>query len=344
MRVRRLDPIADPAWSALLERSPGALAFHHPRWLELLRDQYGYRVHAWCVEDEDGPVAGLPVARVESRLTGRRDVALPFTDSCAPVVGDGADGGALGELGAALADEREQTGLDLEVHGELRELPGAFVQERFFVHTLPLSPDVAEVERGFSKSQVKRGIKRAVREGLVATRRTDVAALDAFFELHVDTRRRLGVPTQPRRFIQRFGRLFDEGLGFVELVELEGRPIAAGVFLTFNGTMIYKYGASDARELGRRPNNLMFMEAIRFGCENGYRALDFGRTDPENEGLRSFKRSWGAEERPLAYTFLADEAPATGPSRRNAIMGSVIRRSPPVVGRLIGQTLYRHFG
>jgi CelD/BcsL family acetyltransferase involved in cellulose biosynthesis len=344
MRVRRLDPIADPAWAALLDRSLGAQAFHHPRWLELLRDQYGYAVHAWCVEDAGELVAGLPVARVESRLTGRRHVALPFTDSCPPVLAEGADGTARGALGQALADERGQTGLDLQVHGDLREIPGAFVQERFYVHRLPLSPDVAEVEKGFSKSQVRRGINRAIREGLVARRRTDAAALDSFFGLHTDTRRRLGVPTQPRSFIRRFARLFENGLGFVQLVELGGRPIAAGVFLTFNGSVIYKYGASDASELGKRPNNLMFMEAIRFGCENGYRMLDFGRTDPENEGLRAFKRSWGAEELPLRYTFLADKAPALGPSRRNAIMATVIRRSPAAVGRLIGHTLYRHFG
>jgi CelD/BcsL family acetyltransferase involved in cellulose biosynthesis len=344
MRARRLDPIADPAWAALLDASPSAQAFHHPRWLELLRDQYGYGFHAWGVEDGGELVAALPVARVESRLTGRRHVALPFTDSCPPVVHQDADDSALEALGEALAGERRQTGLDLQVHGELREIPGAFVQERFFVHRLALSPDVAEVEKGFSKSQVRRGISRAVREGLVGSHRTDEHALDSFFELHVGTRKRLGVPTQPRSFIRRFARLFEDGLGFVQLVELDGRPVAAGVFLTFNGTVIYKYGASDARELQKRPNNLMFMEAIRFGCEHGYRALDFGRTDPENEGLRAFKRSWGAEELPLPYTFLADRPPDPGPSRRNAIMGAVIRRSPAAVGRLIGHTLYRHFG
>jgi len=344
VRPLRVDPIADPAWTALLEHSPDALAFHHPRWLELLRDQYGYGFHAWCVEDGGELVAGLPVARVESRLTGRRDVALPFTDACPPVIRDGAGEGALGALGEALAAERRAGGLDLQVHAAFPEIPAAFVQERFVVHRLPLSGDVAEVERGFSKSQVRRGIARALREGLVASRRTDAAALDAFFALHVDTRRRLGVPTQPRRFIRRFERLFEHGLGFVQLVELEGRPIAAAVFLTYNGTVIYKYGASDAAELGKRPNNLLFMEAIRFGCETGHRVLDFGRTDLENEGLRAFKRSWGAEEVPLSYTFLADEPPALGPSRRNELMGAVIRRSPPAVGRLIGQTLYRHFG
>ena len=58
------------------------------------------------------------------------------------------------------------------------------------------------------------------------------------------------------------------------------------------------------RSLAARPNNLLFMEAIRWGCEHGFRSLDFGRTHWGQEGLRSFKLSWGAEERELRYRHL----------------------------------------
>src|SRR3712207_7808324 len=43
-----------------------------------------------------------------------------------------------------------------------------------------------------------------------------------FFRLHVQTRRRQGVPTQPRRFIMAFEDLFTEALGFVALAR-DGR-------------------------------------------------------------------------------------------------------------------------
>ncbi len=338
-----IDPIADPAWMALLERNPAAEVFHHPRWLELLRAQYGYEIYACCVSDDDGIVAGMPIARIESRLTGRRLVSLPFSDVCSPVVRD-ADPAALAALGEALAGERVRTGLDLAIHAELPGIEGAFGQQGFVRHLLPLADDPAEVERGYSKSQVKRGIKKALREGLVAERRTDTAALDAFYALHVPTRKKLGVPTQPKRFIRRFAELFDAGLGFVELVNDGDRPIAAAVFLTYNGTVTYKYGASDVRALGKRPNNLMFSEVIRSSCEAGHHTLDFGRTDIDNEGLRAFKRSWGAQEVALSYTHLSDAAPSSETPLRNRVMAATIRRSPPAVSRLVGEALYRHFG
>jgi len=342
--IRPIDPVADPEWLALVERSPAAEAFHHPLWLELLRDQYGYELRACCVADRRGLQAGLPFARVESRLTGRRLVAVPFSDVCTPLLGRDASPSALDALGPALAAEAAREGLELTVHAPLPNVSGAFVQPRFFRHLLSLADDPAEVESRYSKSQVKRGIKKARREGLRAVRRSDREALDAFFALHVKTRRRLGVPTQPKRFIRRFERLFAAGLGFVELVLDEERPIAAAVFLTYNGTVTYKYGASDAATLPKRPNNLLFAEVIRWACESGYRRLDFGRTDAGNEGLRKFKRSWGAEEVELAYTHLGKEPPSTEPGLRDRVLETTIRRSPAFVGRLIGAALYRHAG
>jgi CelD/BcsL family acetyltransferase involved in cellulose biosynthesis len=342
--TRPIDPISDPAWLALIEDSGSATIFHHPEWLRLLRSQYGYSLSACCVEEEGEIEAGIPIARIESRLTGRRLVSLPFSDVCPPVLSPGAKPTALDALGAALAEERRRTGLDLTVHGPLPNAPGAFVQRRFFHHVLPLSGDPATVESRYSKSQVKRGIKKALREGLRAERRTDIAALDAFYALHLKTRRKLGAPTQPKRFIRRFERLFDAGLGFVVLVLDDGRPIAAAVFLTYNGTVTYKYGASDVRALGKRPNNLLFSEAIRWACESGFQTLDFGRTDVENEGLRAFKRSWGASEDELSYTYFVDREPSPDPRLRDRLMSAVIRRSPPTVSRLVGETFYGHFG
>lgn len=342
--TRLIDPIADPDWLGLVENSPAAEVFHHPRWLELLRSQYGYEFQACCVANGRGIEAGIPIARVESRLTGRRLVSIPFSDVCAPLLARDANPAALDALGPALAEEARRSGLELTVHASLPSTPGAFVQPSFFRHLLPLADDPAEVEGRYSKSQIKRGIKKAKREGLRTERRTDVTALDAFYSLHLETRRRLGVPTQPKRFIRRFEELFDAGLGFVELVFDEHEPIAAAVFLTFNGTVTYKYGASDAGKLAKRPNNLLFSEVIRRACEAGFHTLDFGRTDIGNDGLRSFKRSWGAEEVELSYTYLADREPSSEPGLRDRIMGATIRRSPAFVGRLVGEALYRHAG
>jgi CelD/BcsL family acetyltransferase involved in cellulose biosynthesis len=337
-----LDPLADPAWMDLVTRSPAATVFHHPGWLRLLRTTYRYEMTACVVLGDEGtPLAGVPVAAVSSRLTGRRLVALPFSDLCPPLVSEDAAIWAPGALRDALGAFQARHGVPLEVRGTGDVLGRAHGGERFRHHVLPLASEVATVERGIAKPQILRGVRRARREGLTARVATDRNALDAFYRLHVATRRRLGVPTQPRRFILGFEALFARGLGFVLLVNRGQQQIAGGVFLTFGDTLLYKYGASDARFLGLRPNNLLFMEAIRWGCAHGMRRLDFGRTHWDQEGLRAFKLAWGAQEHELRYRHIGG---VPGGPRATEMLGPVIRRSPPAVGRAIGELLYRHAG
>jgi CelD/BcsL family acetyltransferase involved in cellulose biosynthesis len=339
-----VDPLADPRWRNLLARSPQASVFHQPAWLRLLHASYRYPVSACCLASDGGQlVAGLPVATVASRLTGRRMVALPFSDVCPALVARDAPAHARWELGDALAELQRSSELPLELRSPSEVVLDATPGERFHHHVLQLEPDITAVTRRFARPQALRGVRRAVREGLRAQVRTDRDALAVFYALHMATRRRLGVPTQPRRFILGLERMFDDGLGFVLLVRPEHeRAVAAAVFLTCDGVLTYKYGASDPGALAARPNNLLFMEAIRWGCERGYRRLDLGRTHWGQEGLRAFKLSWGAEERELRYRHLGGAAPRE--ARVGGALATLIRRSPPAASRLIGEVLYRHAG
>jgi hypothetical protein len=161
--------------------------------------------------------------------------------------------------------------------------------------------------------------------------------------MHMEARRHQGVPTQPRGFILKFAELFAAGLGFVLLARHRGRDVAGAVFLSAGGTLTYKYGAARRRDLSVRPNNLLFMEAIRQGCAGGQRVLDFGRTDLDNQGLIAFKRSWGSEEAPLPYTYLGGRLPPSAPGLPQRAVKAVIQHSPPLVGRLVGEALYKDF-
>ncbi len=340
LHAETIQPEVDPRWQEFVARSPTGHVFHHVEWLRLLRAQYRYPLIAHCVTAEDGQlVAGLPFARVTSRLTGTRLVAVPFSDSC-PVLVNPGDQEALDLLLDSIRTYYAGSETCVEIRAPIGGLPSG---ERFYRHELALEPGIAAVQGNFSKN-AKRGVARARRAGVEVHRATDAAALSSFYRLHLDTRRRQGVPTQPKRFIGRFAGLFERDLGFVLLARSEGRPIAAAVFLHFNGVLTYKYGASNPSHLDKRPNHAVFDEAIRWGCEQAHHTLDFGRTDLDNEGLRSFKRSWGAQERELGYTRIP--AADAGMARNGVppLVSTLISRTPPLTGRLIGAALYRHFG
>ena len=80
---------------------------------------------------------------------------------------------------------------------------------------------------------------------------------------------------------------------------------------------------------------------MQWGGTHGFRCLDFGRTDLDNRGLRDFKSRWGATEMPLIYSHLSDAPPR--PARHLAMqaLSRVIRSSPPIICRGLGELLYR---
>jgi CelD/BcsL family acetyltransferase involved in cellulose biosynthesis len=299
-----LDPLGDPRWSAFVDRAAGANIFHHPAWLRVIHERYHYPVAACTVLGADGSVvAGLPMALVRTPLGRPRLVAFPFSDACPPL-------GASGDIEALGRVVEQVRGASAPrwrcAAGSTRPLargPGRATASTSW----PLGRTSARSSGGFRRSSVLRGVRRARRGGLLAERRRDVEALDSFFRLHVATRSRLGAPTRPRRFIRDLAGLFADDLGFVLLVARGADVAAAAVFLHHGGVLTYKYGASDARALPMRPNNLLFWEAIRWGCDNGIEQLDLGRSEVGQESLREFKRSWGADEQELGYTHLGRE-------------------------------------
>ena len=117
-----------------------------------------------------------------------------------------------------------------------------------------------------------------------------------FYKLHVRTRRRHGVPPQPRSFFINIQRhLISAGFGFIVLVECQKDPIAAAMFFKLGRHAVYKFGASDERLQELRANNLAMFEGIKYLAEEGAETLHFGRTDKENEGLRRFQAFVGRD-------------------------------------------------
>jgi CelD/BcsL family acetyltransferase involved in cellulose biosynthesis len=334
----RLD-VDDPRWVELVDLHPDALAFHRPGWSHVLAESYGYRPFVLALEAPDGSLAaGAPVAEVRGPLGRRRWISLPFADLCPPLVRE-EEGPAFAE---ALDRARAAAGIrQLEVRAAL---PGTPPREEAVIHMLALQPDADAIFAGFHKSQVQRNVRRAEREGVTVRRGESEADLDrVFYALHVQTRRRLGVPVQPRRFFSLLWRyLLEPGHGHVLVAEAAGRPVAAAVFLSGGRTLTYKYGASDSEFWRLRPNHALFWTAIRAACADGYERFDFGRTDFEDTGLREFKSGWGGVEEPLEYTTLGAPSAAGHKEGAGTVARGVLRHSPAWVCRAAGELLYRY--
>ena len=334
--------LTDPRWADFVAGQRGATLFHHPEWATLLARCYGFRAFAVATRDAAGQIrAGLPVMEVSHLRGERKWVSLPFTDYLPPLLA-APEEEAL--LSSALAQESRAAGVR---RVQLRSpLAGAVPSSATaFRHGIALDEDPARVFAGFP-SKTRTHIRQAERRGVTvrpATRPEDL--VDVFYQLHLRNRRRLGVPVQPRRFFHLLWEsLISTGLGLVLIAEAAGQPVAAGVVLAWNGTMIGKYIASDEAAWSLRPNNLIIWHAVQAACERDCRWFDFGRTDAGNTGLRAYKRSWGAVEEPLVYGTLGGPAERASASqgRVGQLLASAIRHGPLVFCRAAGEALYRY--
>ena len=342
-RLLRAD-LDDNAWLELVAGDPDAQPFHHPAWARVLAECYRFRAFGLALADANGRlIAGVPVVERPGLLGGRRWISLPFTDSCPPLVG----GNRLlqARLEAEIDAARQRAGVGVV---ELRTTPAsdyAFAFDVGLRHTLELNRDPETVYSRFKPKQVRHAIRYAERSGvIVAEAEREEELSGTFYALQTATRRRLGVPVQPRRYFSLlWRRIVEPGLGFVLVARIGDRPVAAAVFLAWKGTVVYKYSASDATAWSLRPNNAVLWHAIRWACENGYSTFDLGRTDRANEGLSAFKRGWGAEEVSLTYAAIGKAAAGRpGVGRVAGLARAVIRHSPPFVCRALGTMLYRY--
>lgn len=344
MMIHATTEVDDPAWVEFGAQHAEATAFHQPSWISVLREAYAYRALAVVVTDDAGKVcAGAPVLEIRSRLTGNRGSSLPFSDVCPPL---GTDRASLETLTAGLEALRAERGWQrVDVQGPLPPWPGVQPGRESVRHETALAPDPAGVISTF-RSSTRRLTRQAEASGLSVRLSRSPDEIDRFYELHLETRRRLGVPVQPRRFFRLLAhRMLPTDQGFLLFAEKGQRPVAGAFFLTWKKQVIYKYGASDADYWELRPNNLLFTSAITWACENGYETFDWGRTGIDDEGLRRFKSGFGATEHPVRYSVVSPvPRQPGGPQRGENLLGHVIRRSPKTVGRVLGELLYRHVG
>jgi CelD/BcsL family acetyltransferase involved in cellulose biosynthesis len=332
-------PLDDTGWLAFVSARREATGFHHPAWALLLADSYSLRGAVLAERDSAGRiVSGVPALEAP-RVVGRsrRWVSLPFTDALPPLVSEQESA----DLVAALDAWRAERGVErLELRAAL---PGACpTPVAAYTHVLPLAPDPDAVAHRYAAS-VKRNIRASERNGITVARIDAERDLTAtYWRLHVETRRRLGVMPQPLQFFRLlWERMLSRDLGFALLAYSGTTPVAGAVFLSWNDTVTYKFGASDSAYWNLRPNDALMAEAIRIACEQGREWFDFGRSDASAEGLRRFKRGWGAHEEPLIYSVVGSEPrPDRGQGER--LVGTIARHSPAWVARTGGRLLYRY--
>lgn len=333
--------------NSLIEISKYKTIFHHPAWFSVLMKSYGFEVKiVGSLQSSDFGYQSL-LHSFQYPLKGgipfvvkkNKYISLPFSDYVNLVNSKDENDIIITEIiknnpkiKIEIRDKYEGNGFDNKLVG--------------YRHILSLLPSEDEIFNSFKKTQVQQPIQKSIRDGLKAEITTDYKGVNEFYRLHLLTRKKLGVPIQPKKFFYILhDEIINKGMGYLVQIYFNRSVVSSGIFLGFDKLIIYKFSASHPNYLRYRPNNLMLWTAIQEAKRRGFEIFDFGRTDLETEGLRKFKLGWGTIEEPLYYSYFP-KAPDNLSFRfmKNKILAPIIRNSPKFVCRWSGELLYKYFG
>ena len=339
-----IDPISYPKWNETLMNNEQYSFFYTSNWANVLFKTYKYKPMYLTVFDDDKLRTLFPLMSVKSVLTGNRGVSLPFSDYCEPLI---ADDMKNEEIQAQVISFGKENGWNsVELRGGTNDFQKFAPVSKYYSHHLDISQDYNKLYSYFKKS-VQRNIKKANRSGVEIKIDNSNDSLIEFYRLHSLTRKKHGVPLQPFSFFKNIQKyILSQNLGTVILAKHEGRSIAGAIFFHIGNKVLYKFGASNKKYLHLRPNNLVFSEAIRWFSERKYRTLCLGRTDLDNEGLRQFKKSWGAEEKKITYFRynFNENATSKNHSSLTHFQEKILTKVPIFLLKFLGFSLYKHMG
>lgn len=339
--MRWVNPLEEPEWD---ERLPVGVAtpFHTSAWIRVLCETYRFAPLGLVAGHGGDWKPVLPVLDVRSALTGRRGIALPFTDLCAPMLS--ADVSMDQVMKACCELGRDRAWRYVELRIERKRESENLLSSSYVGHRLSLLGSEEDLLAGCSSS-IRRGLRKADREGVEVMHANSESDLREFYRLQQVTRCRHGLPPQPYSFFrQLWRRVLLAGKGFLLLARWNEQVVAGAVYLRHGPIGLYKFGASDMAFQKVRPNNRIMWEAIRALRKEGCTELLFGRTDLGHEGLLRFKRGFGAVEYDIDYLQydLKRERFVQDPTVVSDWQHRVFRRMPALVSRPVGAFLYRH--
>jgi hypothetical protein len=342
-KIQPTNPLQHSDWDALATSLPNFSFFYSAAWAKVLVETYGYTPNYFAAKKTNDIHSLLPLMEVDSWLTGRRGIALPFTDDCEPLC---SDGDSFKNLFQNAIEFGKMRGWKyLECRGGRKFFERVPASLSFYGHSLELA---SNKNQQFDRlgSSVRRAIRKAENDGVTVEISQSLKAMKVFYHLHCKTRKKHGLPPQPFFFFSNiYKHILAQNSGIVVVASWQKMPIAASVFFHLGDRAIYKFGASDKKFQHLRGSNLAMWEAIQLYLQKGVKKLHLGRTSMANEGLRRFKLGWGASEEIIEY-FKYDFRGKNFVTGNDEVFGwhnRVFQSLPGFVSWLTGKALYRHW-
>lgn len=340
-------------WDEMVTAHPLGRIYHLSSWSRALQSSFShYESKLLGIRGSDGKqiIGGIPLVVVRSWLLGNRIVSVPFASYCDPLVQSASEFSLLWPYLLEVCESAHCKRIELKsAHPPPGTEGQGFAVNRFFRHHfLELNQPLKQLQKRFSQTAVRHMLVKAQRAKIQIKTAAREEDLNIFYQLLIQTRKRLKLPQIPRRFFANLLKFLGPRRCQIRTAFFEGHPAAAMLTLRFKGTLSIEYAADNPKFRKMGANQLLYWNVIEESYSEGLSRVSFGRASPNNEGLLAYKRRWGTTEEDLGYLVFppARDRKALGVE---AIPGSGLFRQlfgclPSAGSRQLGEFCYRHLG
>ena len=290
MKVTRCQELSQ-SQADTIGRLTAASVFCSPGFMHLWRHLGGKPVY-WVVEEHGELQAVLPGVEFGAAIW-RRFQAIP--DGCygRAFFADTARDRKRAVVEALAVALRKARYAKLYIYDYYNsfEAPGGFPT----MDCATTIVDISSPDWEPAHESIRRGIKKAEREGI------DTRVFDwdkdaaGFVELMLKTERRHGRSARyPEVFFRGLAELarHDERIRWL-WCEHDGEPAASHIYIAEGGAIIYWQGYFDKKFSFLRPNHYMHYTTAKTAAAQGTKYLNLGASPDTADGLKTYKDRWG---------------------------------------------------
>jgi FemAB-related protein (PEP-CTERM system-associated) len=349
MNIRMAVTSDKALWDEYVDGHSDATPYHRFAWLLSIEQAYQHQSVSLLAFNDDTLVGILPCIKMQRPFSKARYCALPFCDLGFGLANDASILQAL--QSEALTLLQREGGNSFDYRDLVNASPGDELAGKKVRMVLPLPGSSEALMAGF-KSKLRSQIRKAEKNGLTCAIANSQTQIDDFYQIFAINMRKLGSPVHSKKWFEcLFNNYAQQSI--LSVVYSDKVPVGAGIVLRTANKVAIPWASTVAEYNKLAPNMMLYWSLLEHVSNLGCTEFDFGRSTYD-EGTYKFKRQWGAEPVPLAWSDLVHNlAPnqtttditSTGPDNVNQIRALVEKtwsKLPLGVTTRLGPKIRKH--
>jgi FemAB-related protein (PEP-CTERM system-associated) len=287
------------AWDKYVDGHNAATPYHRFAWLLSIEQAYQHKNVSLLAFNGDEVVGVLPCIKMQRPFSKVSYCALPFCDLGFGLANDPSILKAL--QSEALALLKSEGGNTFDYRDSFSTKPTDELLGKKVRMVLPLPGSSEALLAGF-KSKLRSQIRKAKKNGLTCEIANSQTQIDDFYQIFAINMRKLGSPVHSKKWFECLFKNYAQQ-SILSVVYSDKVPVGAGIVLRTANKVAIPWASTVAEYNKLAPNMMLYWSLLEHVCNLGCKEFDFGRSTYD-EGTYKFKRQWGAEPVPLAWSDL----------------------------------------